>query len=61
MTGLNPSRLDQLESQCRSWRGPISAAVYQVLQNKDSKEGLTADNKKQLAEAEAQVAAFHKR
>lgn len=30
-TGLNPGRLDQLESQCQSWGGPLSAAVYLVL------------------------------
>ena len=61
VTGLNPSRLDQLESQCKSWHGPISAAVYQVLQNKDSKEALTADNLRELRDAEALVAAFHAR
>jgi len=30
-TGLNPGRLDQLQSQCQSWGGPLSAAVYLVL------------------------------
>jgi glycosyltransferase-like protein LARGE len=37
-TGLNPGRLDQLESQCQSWAGPISAAVYLVLPQYDGAE-----------------------
>lgn len=28
ITHLTLDRLDQLRSQCRSWKGPISAAVY---------------------------------
>lgn len=26
--GLNPSRLEALEAQCASWKGPLAAAVY---------------------------------
>lgn len=41
-TGLNPGRLDQLESQCQSWGGPLSAAVYLVLPQYEGFEGAAA-------------------
>jgi glycosyltransferase-like protein LARGE len=49
-TGLNPGRLDQLESQCQSWGGPLSAAVYLVLPQyegaaaEQEEDGATAAN-----------------
>lgn len=61
VTGLNPSRVNQLESQCNSYKGPISAAVYVVLHNPDPNGGLTAEHKQQLAEAQNQLDTFHKR
>ena len=61
VTGLNPSRLNQLESQCRSYRGPISAAVYVVLHNPDKLPELTQEHKKTLKEAADAVEMFHAR
>jgi hypothetical protein len=61
VTGLNPSRLKQLGSQCRSWRGPISAAVYVVLLHPNKDQPLPAAQQKRLDDAAAQVEAFHKR
>jgi len=61
VTGLNPSRVNQLESQCTSYKGPISAAVYVVLHNPDSSAALTAEHKQQLEAAKQQIDKFHKR
>lgn len=61
VTGLNPSRVNQLESQCNSYKGPISAAVYVVLHNPDANAQLTAEHKQQLAEAKDILDKFHKR
>lgn len=61
VTGLNPSRVNQLESQCNSYKGPISAAVYVVLHNPDANAALTAEHKQQLAEAQDVLDKFHKR
>ena len=61
VTGLNPSRLNQLESQCRSWRGPISAAVYVVVLHPDNDQPLPDAQQKRLDDAAAQVEAFHER
>ncbi len=62
VTGLTPSRAEQLEAQCRSWRGPISAAVYVVLHNPDAKDGSLSDkNKEVLKEAASQMGQFHER
>jgi hypothetical protein len=61
VTGLNPSRVNQLESQCTSYKGPISAAVYVVLPNPDKAPQLTEEHKRTLQEAEQQIEEFHKR
>lgn len=61
VTGLNPSRVNQLETQCNSYKGPISAAVYVVLHNPDTTAGLTAEHKKQLKDAKQLLGDFHKR
>lgn len=61
VTGLNPSRVNQLESQCNSYKGPISAAVYVVLHNPDTNAALTAEHKQELAEAQDVLDKFHKR
>eukprot|EP00878_Enallax_costatus_P001272 GHUV01001416.1.p1 GENE.GHUV01001416.1~~GHUV01001416.1.p1 ORF type:complete len:485 (+),score=84.31 GHUV01001416.1:159-1613(+) len=61
VTGLNPSRVNQLESQCISYKGPISAAVYVVLRSQDRTEGLTAEHKSTLQEAEQLLDEFHSR
>ncbi|WIA29620.1 hypothetical protein OEZ86_012107 [Tetradesmus obliquus] len=61
VTGLNPSRVNQLESQCTSYKGPISAAVYVVLPNPDKAPELTEEHKRILQEAEQQVDEFHRR
>lgn len=61
VTGLNPSRVNQLESQCNSYKGPISAAVYVVLHNPDANAPLTTEHKQQLAEAKDILDKFHKR
>lgn len=61
VTGLNPSRVNQLESQCRSYKGPISAAVYVVLHSADKAAELSDAHKQELDEAKAQLDAFHKK
>lgn len=61
VTGLNPSRLQQLETQCKSWGGPVSAAVYVVLLNQGSSKELKEANQATLAEAQAEIDTFHAR
>lgn len=61
VTGLNPSRVNQLESQCTSYKGPISAAVYVVLHSPDKAPELTEEHKQTLKAAEDEMDAFHKR
>ena len=61
VTGLNPSRLDQLEMQCRSFSGPISAAVYLVMHNPGGNGTLSAANAAALDKAAASMDAFHQR
>ena len=61
VTGLNPRRLNQLESQCRRWHGPISAAVYVVLRASKAGEPPPESELKELEDAAAAVAAFHKK
>ena len=58
VTGLTSSRLEQLQHQCASWKGPLSAAVYIVVKG-DGKGGVAADGEKALAAAAADVASFH--
>lgn len=60
VTGLTSSRLEQLQHQCASWKGPLSAAVYIVVKG-DGKGGMSEEGEKALAAAAANVAAFHAR
>jgi hypothetical protein len=61
VTGLNPSRLNQLESQCRSFHGPISAAVYVNIHNPDKLPELGPAQRKQLTDAADEIQRFHDR
>jgi len=61
VTGLNPSRVNQLESQCKSYKGPISASVYVVLHNPNKEPALTDEHKQQLEEAAKVLDFFHTR
>jgi hypothetical protein len=61
VTGLNTDRLHQLESQCRSYRGPLSAAVYVVLHNPDKLQQLTQQHRGVLQEAVQAVGQLHAR
>jgi hypothetical protein len=61
VTGLNTKRLHQLESQCRSYRGPLSAAVYVVLHNPDKLPQLTQQHRGVLKEAVQAVSQLHAR
>lgn len=61
VTGLNPSRLDQLEMQCRSFGGPVSAAVYLVMHHPGGNGTLSAANKATLDRVAANMDAFHRR
>jgi glycosyltransferase-like protein LARGE len=47
-------RLYQLEAQCSSWAGPLSAVVYVPI-NKQQDQSSDAAEKAQLADAERQV------
>lgn len=60
VTGLNPSRVNQLQSQCTSYKGPISAAVYEVLHNPGGGP-LTVAHTQQLEEAQGLLETFHSR
>lgn len=63
VTGLTVSRLSQLEAQCRSWKGPLSAAAYFVIQESpDNHDGTLSDaSKHALSAAAEELAAFHHR
>ena len=59
VTGLNQHRLHQLKSQCRSYKGPLSAAVYVVLHNPDRAPELTEKHTAKLKEAVQAVSRLH--
>jgi hypothetical protein len=61
VTGLNQNRLHQLESQCRSYHGPLSAAVYVVLYNPDKRLQLTDQQEAELNITVSAVAKLHAR
>ena len=60
-TALNPSRLDALEAQCRSWPGPHSSVIYIPLVQQESAKKLSSKNKGILKDAEKQLGAIFKR
>lgn len=60
VTGLTASRLDQLQHQCASWKGPLSASVYLVVKG-DGAGGISEEGRAAMAKAEAELAEFHKR
>lgn len=59
MTGLTVSRLDQLEAQCRAWRGRLVASVYLVLHIPQSSTGLGEENTALLEDAAAKMEELH--
>ena len=59
VTGLTVSRLDQLEAQCRAWRGGLVAAVYLVLHVPPGSEGLGEANIALLQDAAAKMEELH--
>lgn len=57
-TTLTVDRLKQLRDQCRSYAGPLSAAVYlSVIQG--TRDALVKSNVEKVQEAVAAVEAFH--
>lgn len=62
VTALTASRLDQLQHQCASWKGPLSAAVYAVIKVDGSgADGIGEVGEQQLKEASVELAELHKR
>jgi hypothetical protein len=61
VTTLTPSRLEQLESQCRTYKGPISAAAYVELWDTSKEPKLSTDQQEYLAAVKASLKAFHEK
>jgi hypothetical protein len=59
VSGLNPARLNQLESQCRRWRGPISASVYVALRVDKKGEAAPEKEQEKLRDAAEKVEKLH--
>lgn len=59
VTGLTVSRLDQLEAQCRAWRGSLVASVYLVLYLPPGSSRLGEDNTALLTDAAAKMEELH--
>jgi hypothetical protein len=59
VTGLTTSRLDQLEAQCKAWRGSLVASVYLVLYIPPGSTGLGENNTAVLESAAAQTEELH--
>lgn len=57
ITQATVDRLPQLYSQCKSWRGPLSAVLY-IGFYQDSIGGLTAANSELLKKASSAVSGF---
>ncbi|GLI66616.1 hypothetical protein VaNZ11_010540 [Volvox africanus] len=54
VTQLSSERLEQLDAQCRTWRGPLAAVVYLSVLN-PSRGQLTEQNQLALEEVEAMI------
>jgi hypothetical protein len=59
VTGLTVSRLDQLEAQCRAWRGSLVASVYLVLHIPQGSKELGEANRALLEDAAAKMEELH--
>lgn len=61
VTGLTVTRLDQLEAQCRAWKGPLTAAVYLAVHVPPGGTKIDGPGLEAVQEAEQKMAEFHQR